>query len=99
MKSWDLDLPRRLYPERVHKRRISTMAQSLGRLWTHLIFSTKKRYPFLSDQSVRADMHAYLGTVLRKHDCPTIVVEGCEDHIHALFSLSRNHSIPNIVKK
>lgn len=41
------------------------MAQSLARLWTHLIFSTKERHPFLSDQSVRADMHAYLGTVLR----------------------------------
>lgn len=45
------------------------MAQSLARLWTHLIFSTKQRYPFVSDPTVRVDMHAYLGTVLRNHDC------------------------------
>lgn len=75
------------------------MAQSLARLWTHLIFSTKDRHPFLNDRTVRADMHAYLGTVLRSHDCPTLVVGGCDDHIHALFALSRNRSIAQIVKE
>jgi putative transposase len=75
------------------------MAQSLARLWTHLIFSTKERYPFLSDPTVRAEMHGYLATVLRSHDCPTLIVGGCADHIHALFTLSRNHSIATIVKE
>ena len=75
------------------------MSQSLARLWTHLIFSTKERYPFLSDPTIRADMHAYLGTVLRTHDCPTLVVGGCADHVHALFAPSRNHSIAEIVKE
>jgi hypothetical protein len=31
------------------------MAQSLARLWTHLIFSTKDRHPFLSDLTIRND--------------------------------------------
>ena len=47
------------------------MAQSLARLWTHLIFSTKDRFPFLTDKSVRRDMHAYLATILRKYGCET----------------------------
>jgi len=75
------------------------MAQSLARLWTHLIFSTKERYPFLSDPTIRADMHGYLAKVLRTHDCRTLVVGGCDDHVHALFTLSRNHSIAQIVKE
>ncbi len=75
------------------------MAQSLARLWTHLIFSTKERYPFLTDTTVRSEMHGYLATVLRTHDCPTLMVGGCADHIHALFTLSRNHSIATIVKE
>ena len=75
------------------------MAQSLARLWTHLIFSTKDRHPFLNDRTVRDDMHAYLGAVLRSHDCPTIVVGGCADHVHALFALSRKHAIAEIVKE
>jgi len=35
------------------------MSQSLSKIWTHLIFSTKERYPFLSDETVRHDMHSY----------------------------------------
>ena len=75
------------------------MAQSLARIWTHLIFSTKDRYPFLSDTLVRNDMHRYLATVLRTHDCTTLEVGGCNDHVHALFVLSRNYSIAQIVKE
>ena len=75
------------------------MAQSLARLWTHLIFSTKNRFPFLSDKSIRADMHKYLATVLREHDCETLIVGGVEDHVHALFALSRSYSIATIVKE
>jgi REP-associated tyrosine transposase len=75
------------------------MAQSLARLWTHLIFSTKNRFPFLTDKSIRADTHGYLAKVLREHDCETLVVGGVEDHVHALFALSRNYSIANVVKE
>ena len=64
------------------------MAQSLARLWTHLIFSTKDRFPFLTDKSIRRDLHAYLATMLRKYDCETIIVGGVEDHTHSLFALS-----------
>src|SRR5437870_13170786 len=42
------------------------MSQSLARLWTHLIFSTKNRFPFLSDKKLRTDMHAYLAKVLHE---------------------------------
>ena len=62
------------------------MAQSLSRLWTHLIFSTKDRFPFLKDEQIRRDMHAYLATVLRSHECETLIVGGEKDHVHALFA-------------
>jgi REP element-mobilizing transposase RayT len=75
------------------------MAQSLSRLWTHLIFSTKDRFPFLTDEQIRRDMHAYLATVLRSHDCQTLLVDGAKDHVHALFALSRKYSISTIVKE
>ena len=75
------------------------MAQSLSRLWTHLIFSTKQRFPFLSDKQIRSDMHAYLATLLRAQDCETLIVNGVEDHVHSLFALSRTHSIADVVKE
>ncbi len=75
------------------------MAQSLAKVWTHLIFSTKDRFPFLSDAQIRRDMHAYLATVLRSQDCHTVIVGGTKDHVHALFALSRKYSISAIVKE
>ncbi|MFN2493938.1 MAG: transposase [Pyrinomonadaceae bacterium] len=75
------------------------MAQSLARVWIHLIFSTKDRFPFLLDKPLRVDMHAYLATVLRNHECETLIVGGVEDHVHSLFALSRNYSIATIVKE
>ena len=75
------------------------MAQSLARVWTHLIFSTKDRFPFLTDKSIRREMHAYLAAMFRNYDCETLIVGGVEDHAHSLFALSRNHSIATIVKE
>ena len=75
------------------------MAQSLARLWAHLIFSTKSRFPFLNDKKLRTDMHAYLAQVLRQQNCETLIVNGVEDHVHALFALSRTHSLASVVKE
>jgi putative transposase len=75
------------------------MAQSLAKLWTHLIFSTKDRFPFLSDKEIRSDMHGYLAQMLRNYDCETLIVGGVEDHVHALFALSRKYSIATVVKE
>jgi REP element-mobilizing transposase RayT len=75
------------------------MAQSLSRLWTHLIFSTKNRFPFLSDKKICTDLHAFLATMLREQDCETLIVNGVEDHVHALFALSRTHAIASVVKE
>jgi len=55
------------------------VAQSLSGLWTHLIFSTKNRFPFLSETTIRTDMHAYLAKMLRDQDCETLIVNGVED--------------------
>ena len=75
------------------------MAQSLARLWTHLTFSTKNRFPFLTDNVLRSEMHAYLAEMLRKHGCKTLIVGGVEDHAHALFDLPRTLPIAAVVKE
>ena len=73
------------------------MPQSLSKVWTHLIFSTKGRYPFLSEPSFRNHLHAYLAAILKANHCPTLIVGGVSDHVHALFVLSKNHSIADVV--
>ncbi len=69
------------------------MPHSFSRIITHLIFSTKFRYPYLRDDAIRNEMHAYLGGSCNMQGCPCIIVGGAADHIHMFFLLSRNISI------
>lgn len=73
------------------------MSQSLSKMWTHLIFSTKDRYPFLSDKNIRQETHKYMAGIFSKQNCSTLLVGGVADHVHALFVLSKNLSIAEIV--
>lgn len=75
------------------------MPQSLAKILVHIIFSTKERFKFLVDEQIRQEMHAYLHTVFKAFDSPTLLVGGVEDHIHILSSLSRNHAIAEIIRE
>ena len=74
------------------------MPQSLSELYVHLAFSTKHREPLLL-APLRAQMHAYLATVLNNHDSPAVEVGGTSDHVHALFRLSKNRSLASMVEE
>lgn len=73
------------------------MPQSLSNILVHIIFSTKNRYPFLSDKDIRNEMHAYLGGTCNNLDCQVIVVGGTSDHIHILSKLSKNISAAKLI--
>jgi len=44
-------------------------------------------------------MHAYLATVLKNQGSPALKVGGTADHVHALFRLSKNISLAQIVEE
>ncbi len=73
------------------------MAQSLGKVLIHIVFSTKLRYPYLADKSIRDQMHAYLGGTCKALGCPVLTVGGAADHVHILCLLARTHPIASIV--
>ena len=76
------------------------MPQSLARVVVHIIFSTKHRRPWLKDANVRAETYAYMATVLSENvDSPAMLINGVEDHVHILCSLSRKFAIKNVVEK
>jgi REP element-mobilizing transposase RayT len=74
------------------------MPQSLASVLIHLIFSTKHREPYIT-RAVESELHKYLATVFRECDSPALLVGGHEDHIHALFSLSRKWKIAEVVEE
>ncbi|WP_020467885.1 IS200/IS605 family transposase [Zavarzinella formosa] len=74
------------------------MAQSLSRLFVHLIFSTKNREGWLAD-SIREELHAVLGGILHQIGSPPVVINSVEDHVHLLFLQSRTDSVSGIVNR
>jgi putative transposase len=78
---------------------VADMPQSLAKILVHTVFSTKDRRPFLTDDDLRAELHAYMGGVLKRHDCQPIIVGGVADHIHILHALGRTVTTSDIVKE
>jgi putative transposase len=74
------------------------MSQSLVKNLVHLIYSTKHRQPWLS-ASARPALFAYQAGIFKQWDSPALVIGGVDDHVHALFSLSKNHALKKIVEE
>src|SRR4249920_3416 len=74
------------------------MPQSLSKILVHLIYSTKNRERILSD-AIREELHRYSAGILKKWESPAILINSVEDHIHILFSLSKNHALCDIVEQ
>ncbi len=75
------------------------MPQSLSVVYLHLVFSTKDRRPWLRDWQIREPLHAHLGEVSKRLDCPPILVGGVEDHVHMLARFGRTITQADWVKE
>jgi putative transposase len=73
------------------------MPQSLSSILIHLVFSTKHREPFITAE-IEADLHDYLGGIFRGCECPSLLIGGTVNHIHALFVLSRTKTVASVVE-
>jgi REP element-mobilizing transposase RayT len=75
------------------------VAQSLGKILVHIVFSTKDRRPFLRDKFLLDELHHYIAGILANHDCQSIIVGGVEDHVHILCVLSRTGNAAEVIKE
>ena len=73
------------------------MPQSLARLNIHLVFSTKQRAPWITDD-VRDALHRYMAVVLADLGCPAVLINSVEDHVHVLFDLGRTIPVSRAVE-
>ena len=73
------------------------MAHTFTDLLTHVVFSTSEREPFLSD-SMRPDVHAYIGGILRELRATPIAIGGTADHVHLLFLLPTDKSVADCLR-
>jgi putative transposase len=74
------------------------MSQSLVKNLIHLVYSTKNHQPWIAKDD-RDGLFAYQAGIFKEWDSPALIIGGVEDHVHSLFSLSKNHSLSKIVEE
>jgi REP element-mobilizing transposase RayT len=74
------------------------MAQSLSKIYLHIIFSTKKRHPWIVEK-IQSELYAYMAAVLKSWDSPVIIIGGMPDHTHILSLLSKNHPVSKVIEQ
>ncbi|WP_418788865.1 IS200/IS605 family transposase [Leyella stercorea] len=75
-----------------------TMAQSLSKVYIHLIFHIKTTSPAIRTEDINR-LHSYIGQIVNTTGSVDIRVGGVEDHVHVLFLLSREMSLSNIIEE
>ena len=67
-------------------------------LYYHIVFSTKQRRPFLTEEKIH-NLSSYMGGILRNIKGTLLEANGMSDHIHLTVSLHQDHSHSEVVRK
>lgn len=71
---------------------------SYTNLLYHIVFATKERLPFITNE-LRADLHAYLGGTARGLDGIALEVGGVADHVHVLTKIKPTIAVAEFIKQ
>ena len=74
------------------------MSQSLVKNLVHLVYSTKHRMPWIPEH-VQQRLWAYQAGIFKEWESPALIIGGVEDHVHAMFSMSKNYALKKIVEE
>ena len=64
----------------------------------HLVYSTKHREQWIPKEHRNA-LFAYQAGIFKEWESPALAIGGVEDHVHALFALSKNHPLKKIIEE
>ena len=73
------------------------MAHTFTDLLFHVVFSTYERAPLIADP-IRADVHSYLGGIVREMRGIPIMIGGTTDHVHLLTRLPADLAVADGVR-
>ena len=73
------------------------MPHNFTNLLTHVIFSTKDRVPTIKPE-LKADLHAYMGGIVRELKGKPVTVDGTHDHVHLLLWMPPTISISETMR-
>ena len=74
------------------------MAQSLCKIYLHVIFHIKTTSPPIADEHLER-VHSYIGQLVNDAGCQVIRVGGIGDHVHVVCLLSRDETVSHLVEE
>ena len=74
------------------------MAQSLFKIITHIVFSTKNHEPLLH-HDILPELYCYITKIITKHNCSCYQIGGVSNHIHLACTLPKNILVSDLVKE
>jgi putative transposase len=74
------------------------VSQSLANVLIHIVFSTKKRMPWI-DNEIESKLHRYISVICADNDSSIFQIGGMSDHIHLLLPLSRTLSPSKLISE
>jgi len=73
------------------------MAQSLSKLFVHIVFHTKYNKKLIKNE-IKNELYAYIGAIIKDNDSIPIIINGTEDHVHILCVMSKNIALSKLVE-
>ena len=73
------------------------MAQSLSQLYTHIVFSTKKHFPFIKSV-IEAELYAYMGGTIKGIGGIPFMISGMADHVHIFSTLPKTVALSKFIE-
>jgi REP element-mobilizing transposase RayT len=61
-------------------------------------FSTKNREPFLRNDDLREQLHAYQVGICQNLGCPSLQIGGVEDHVHILCRFGKSIEVQDFLR-
>ena len=74
------------------------MAQSLCKIYLHIIFHVKTISPQIANVHLER-VHSYIGQLVNNTGCKVIRVGGIGDHVHIVCILARNENVAHLVEE
>jgi putative transposase len=73
------------------------MSGTYSNLLSHVIFSTKNRYPLIT-AAISNDLHAYIGGIVREREGIALAVGGMADHVHLFLKHKPKFALSDIIR-
>jgi REP element-mobilizing transposase RayT len=74
------------------------MAQSLSKLFVHIIFHIKNNSCIIRNQE-KQELYAYMGSIIKDNASIPILINGVKDHVHILCIMSKNIALAKLVEE